>query len=93
MKLLGNRLLVKPVLVKQSLGGILLPEASQELWHLGSVKMFDVLQVAPRVEAQPGDRVLCQSYTDGALQLDDGTAIMDERLVLAILPKDKRYEI
>ncbi len=105
MKLLGNRLLVKPVASQdRTAAGIFLPQGSQDAFNLGSVKCFEVLQVSfplrdfdekagPAMEAQPGDRVLCQSYTHGPQPLPDGTAIISEDLVLAIIPKDKRYEI
>jgi co-chaperonin GroES (HSP10) len=106
MKLLGNRLLVKPVIVERSAVGLHLPSGAQDPWYLGAAKMFDVLAVGTGrvvckkgfqtlipVEAKPGERVLARSYTEGVLQLDDGTGIISEHLILAIIPKDKRYEI
>lgn len=99
MKLLGNRLLVKVVPPQeQSAGGIIIPENSLDCSSsLCWPKMFDVLQVgtgSPNrpVEAKPGERVLCHSYTSGPVPLEDGTAIIDESLILAIIPKDNRYE-
>jgi co-chaperonin GroES (HSP10) len=98
MKLLGNRLHVKPVASQdRTLSGLFLPQGSGDELNLGSVKCFDVLGVGSGskypVEALTGDRVLCQSYTHGPLPLPDGTAIIDENLVLAIIPRDKRYEL
>lgn len=106
MKLLGNRLLVKPVASQdKTLSGLFLPQGSEDYFNLGSVKCFDVLDVGrgkpeyfgdtvgyASPDVQPGDRVLCQSYTHGPLPLPDGTAIIDESLVLAIIPNNNRYE-
>lgn len=104
MRILGNRLLVKEVLPGEKTdGGIVIPEQARAAGKFGPSKLWDVLQVGfpradaegkagPALEAQPGDRVITFSYTSGALLLDDGTAIISEDLILAIIPKDKRYE-
>ena len=98
MRLLGNRLLVKEVLPGEKTdGGIFIPEQSRAAGQFGPSKLWDVIQVGPgrkgiALEPLPGDRVITFSYTSGALPLDDGTAIISEDLILAIIPKDKRYE-
>lgn len=94
MKLLGNRLLVKPILQEKTDGGIHIPAQAQERTRFGGPKLWDVLQVGTKqTEVQPGDRVITFSYTSGALPLDDGTSIVNDADVLVILPKDpNRYE-
>lgn len=104
MRILGNRLLVKEVLPgKKTAGGIFIPEQSREADRFGSTKLWDVLQIGPGkmsgffnipvpMEPLPGDRVITFSHTSGALPLPDGTAIIRDDLILAIIPKDKRYE-
>ena len=103
MKLLGNRLLVKEVLPGEKTdGGIVIPEQARAAGKFGPSKLWDVIAVGPGrlslhshrypVQASPGDRVITFSYSSGAFPLEDGTAIIDESLILAIIPKDKRYE-
>lgn len=93
MKLLGNRLLVKIVRGLKSEGGIFFPPSAMDSARFGGPKLYDVLQPGSKAaEVLAGDRVLCFSWTDGAQPLDDGTAIVSMDQVLAIIPKDKRYE-
>lgn len=106
MKLIGNRLLVKEVLPGEKTdGGIVIPEQARASGQFGPSKLWDVLAVGPGrvvykrgfttdvpIEAKPGDRVITHSYESGAYPLDDGTAIISDDLILAIIPKDKRYE-
>ena len=102
LRLLGNRLLVREVLpAEMSAGGIFIPGSVRNSSTFGGTKLFDVLQVSwPQRNAKgnpflsevlPGDRVITHSYTEGPMPLPDGTEIINESMVLAIIPRDDRY--
>lgn len=65
--------------------------------NTGGPKEYRVLQVGPGrrnrsgeplpVEFTPGDRVICHSYTQGAVEVEPGKFVMDAGMVIAILPK------
>jgi co-chaperonin GroES (HSP10) len=49
-------------------------------------KVYRVLQVSDKCAvAKPGDRVLCYSYTEGAIKVEDDKKIIGEDQILAIL--------
>ena len=98
MKLLGNRAIVERVKRKTAttVGGILLPETLMDDYNTGGPKEYLVLQVGPghrnrdgsvrSVEFEPGDRVICHSYTQGVHELPDGRKIITDDMVIAVIP-------
>lgn len=99
MKLLGNKILVERIKspTATTTGNILLPPIALDDHNTGGPKLFLVLQVGPglenrkgiplSMECEPGDRVLCQSYTQGAYELSDGRMIITHDMIIAVLPK------
>mgnify|MGYP001595801327 CR=1 FL=1 len=99
MKLLSNHCLVERVKRKTALttGGILLPDVCIDDFNTGGPKEFIVLGVGPGrrnrngdtvpVEFVPGDRVICHSYTTGTHPLPDGTMVITDDMVIAVIPK------
>jgi len=95
MKLLGNRLLVEPI-VADSIGSIVLPESLKDDNNVGGPKVFRVIQIGTGrltrkgvripIEAAPGDRVICHSYTSGPEPLGDKRKVITEEQIIAILP-------
>ncbi len=94
MKLLGNRLLVKPV-IPDRIGLIYLPETARgqghySLWHVlqtGPGRVTPKSVLVP-VETKAGDRVITgTSHDQGQVQLEDGTSIINEEAILCVIPK------
>jgi co-chaperonin GroES (HSP10) len=66
-------------------------------FNTGGPKLYTVLAVGPGrrtkrglvvpLPIQPGDRVLCHSYTEGPVDLADDTKIITGEQVLAIFPQ------
>jgi len=94
MKLLGNRLRVKPVITDR-IGAIFLPETARTG---GRYALWTVLQTGPGritsksvlipVEAATGDRVITGTAHDqGLVQLEDGTSIIQEDSILCVISK------
>ena len=96
MKLLSHHLHVQSIPAKQ-IGSIILPKDLNEDVNHGGVKVFRVLAVGPGrrnrkgvllpLECTPGDRVMCHSYFTGPMKLDDGSYIITDSEVIAVLPK------
>lgn len=98
MKPLSNHIIVKRV--KQptaAVGGmILLPPILVDDYNTGGPKEYEVLAVGPGrrnrkaitvpVECQPGDRVICHSYTTGVTELDDGHMVITDDMIIAVIP-------
>jgi len=101
MKLLGNHLLVQRVkrATATTTGGILLPPIALDDNNTGGHKEYRVLQVGPGrrnrkgillpVECSPGDRVVCQSFTNGAAELSDGRMVITDDMIIAVIPVQK----
>ncbi len=99
MKMISNRVLVQRVKAERANtdGVIILPPICMDDNNTGGPKVYRVLAVGPGrrnrrgetlpVEFSPGDRVLCQSYFTGATELKDGTFIITDDMVIAVLPK------
>lgn len=95
MKLLSNHIHIKSIPAKQ-IGTIHLMKDLNEDLNYGGVKVFRVLAVGPGrvnrkghiipVECAPGDRVMCHSYFTGPCELQDGTQIITDDQIIAVLP-------
>jgi co-chaperonin GroES (HSP10) len=94
-QLLGNRVLVERINPPATRNGIYLPESARDDNNTGGPKEFMVLAVGPGrvvkgknrpVECQPGDRVICHSYTSGPVELEDGTRVITDDQILFVLP-------
>ena len=95
MKLLSNHVHIKSIPAKQ-IGVIHLMKDLNEDMNYGGVKVFRVLAVGPGrrnrkgvllpVECSPGDRVMCHSYFTGPTSMDDGTHIITDDQIIAVLP-------
>lgn len=87
LRLLGNRLLVEEVIAIQSQGGIVFPEtAVNHYQHAPGAKLYTVLQLGDKVTepVRVGDRVLCHSFTDGAVPINGGASqIIREHQIIA----------
>lgn len=84
MKILGNRVLLKPLAAKTvSDGGIHYAMAFRD-----DQSQFEVLAVGPKVpdEVKPGCRVLAFLYRDHTA-LPDGSRIVDAKELLAVWGK------
>lgn len=83
MKLLGNRILVEPLVKKEtSHGGVVMPQQYND-----DQMQYRVVAVGPGkngvpLEVQPGDCVLCNVWVKGDYVLPDGKRIMDVDNVL-----------
>lgn len=101
MKLLGDHILVERVKSAKAstTGGILLPPVALDDYNTGGLKEFRVLAVGPgrrnrkgvtvALECSPGDRVICESYTEGAEVLDDGRMVIRSSFIVAVVPLQK----
>lgn len=95
MKLLRNHIHVAPIVV-QRIASIELPAFMTE-YTFDTYRLYRVLQVGPGrttrkgvkipIECEPGDRVICHSHTTGPMQMEDGTMLITDDQVLAVLPK------
>ncbi len=99
MKLLGNHILVERVKhASKTAGGIHLPPILMDDHNTGGPKEFLVLDVGPGrrnrkgvlncVECSPGDRVICHSYTTGAIELEGGRKVITDDMIIAVLPSN-----
>lgn len=99
MRLLSNYILAERIKPTTALtdGGIYLPPIALDDLNTGGPKHFGVLAVGPGrrnrkgrvlpLECQPGDRVICESFTKGVIELKDGTCILSDDMVLAVIPR------
>lgn len=98
MRLLSNKLLVERVKRAQATtgGSILLPPIALDDYNTGGPKEFRVLAKGPGrmvkgqlrpIECEPGDRIICQSYTTGPKEFGDGRMIITDDMILAVVPR------
>lgn len=102
MKLLNNNLLVERVKRETALtdGGILLPPICLDDNNTSGPKEWGVIAVGPGrrnrkgiiipIECQPGDRIICESYTTGPRDLGNGRCIITDDMILAVIPKQTK---
>lgn len=84
MKPLGNYIHVRPLPFRAS-SPIVIPQAYQNI----DVKLFSVLAVGSKVqEISVGNMILTHSYTAGPMDLDDGSAMVKDDQVLAVIGND-----
>lgn len=96
MRLLGNRIIAEPV-IETMRGNLHLPATATDYYNTGGVKVFRVLQVGTGhlskkgirlpVECEPGDKVLCHSYSAAPKKFDDRTFVITTDQIIAIIPK------
>jgi len=96
MKMLGNNVLVEPIQY-ETIGSIVLPEQLKMSQSLGHPTVWWVLAVGPGrltkkgvrvpIECEPGDRVICYSYTEGPKPFDDRRLVVNADTILLVLPK------
>ena len=95
-RILGNRALVRKIDAPTTAGGIYLPESARDDHNVGGPKVYEVMGVGPGamikgrrrpLECQPGDRVICQSYLTGPIELEHDHLIITGDQILAIIPK------
>jgi co-chaperonin GroES (HSP10) len=94
---LGNHLLVRRPEVIKTTGLIHLPPVAQDDNNTGGPKEVIVLAVGPGrrnrkgvvapIEAKPGDRCIIHSYTTGPQPLPDGSLIITDDQILAVIPQ------
>lgn len=98
-QLLGDRVLVEPIIITRTHGGILLPQVLQDEANVGGAKMFRVIAVGPGrrtkkgvqvpIECKPGDRVLCHSYFKGPVKAGDNWQIITSDQILMVYEAPK----
>ena len=91
----SNHVLVARI-VSEKIGSIYLTARLQDDNNVGGYKVYRVLAVGPGrltrkgvrvpVECEPGDRVICHSYTSGAVPLEGGRHLITDDQILAVLP-------
>lgn len=97
MHVLSDNLLVEAIPQTRSNGGIHFAPSYGQQENVGGPKVFRVLAVGPGrvnrkgllipVEAEPGDRVICHSYTSGPIDLGGERHLIKADQILAVLPK------
>lgn len=98
MKVLANKLLVERIKRPVYPGSVIvLPPILLDDNNTGGPKEFLVLQTGPGrrtrkgvvlpIECEPGDRVICHSYTTGAVEVGNGKMIITDDQIIAVLPK------
>lgn len=93
MKVLGNNIHAAPVKIDY-IGAVVIPEAvsirqNYSLWtclQSGPGRVNRKGMLIP-TEVEPGDRMVCQFQHNGSAELPDGTAIINEEQVLAVIPR------
>ena len=80
-----------------SSGGIILPQSTHDDNNVGGPKEVLVISVGPGklnrkgvripIECEPGDRCIIHSYTTGPQPLPDGTLLITDDQILAVIPK------
>lgn len=98
LTLTSNHLLVEPV-ARERIGSIHLPDQLKDDDNIGGPKEYWVHLVGPGrvtrkgvripIEAQPGDRVICQSYTDGPKPFDGRAFVITEDQILMVIPREQ----
>lgn len=96
MRPLGNRLIVERI-KRQQLGLIHVPEAFLDDDNTGGPKEYLVHAVGPGrttkkgvtipIECEPGDRIVCHSYTTGHQPIGDGRFIITDDMILFVIPR------
>lgn len=99
MQILGNRFVGERVKLETSHpdSAIILPQILQDDNNTGGPKEWRVLQVGPGrkakdgtampIEFSAGDRVICHSYTTGAVCIEPGKFIIEADMVIAVIPR------
>jgi len=97
MKVLGNHLLVEAIPQTRSAGGIHFSPGYGQQENVGGPKVFRVLATGPGrpnrkgvlipLEAEPGDRIICHSYTSGPVDVGPDRHLITSDQILAVLPK------
>lgn len=84
----GKHLLVSRIF-RPYLGSIAIPETLQDDCNIGGPKECRVIAAGPKVEKdiEPGDRVICHSWTEGPIEAGDRHYIITEQQVLAVIKK------
>ena len=92
MKLIGPRILCRPI-NPDRIGAIVLPESVKAIQNY---RLWTVLAVGPGritrkgvaipLECAVGDRVVTTHYHAAPVELPDGTAILTEDQILAVIP-------
>lgn len=95
MKPMANNLIVSHIPMEYH-GSIVMPESMKDALNTGGVKCFRVHAVGPGrltrkgvrvpIECEPGDRVLCHSYTTGPTPLDNDRMVISAEMILAVIP-------
>jgi co-chaperonin GroES (HSP10) len=98
MKMIANNVLVEPIEYTQ-IGSIVLPDQLKMSQELGHPRVFWVIAVGPGrltrkgvrvpIECEPGDRVICHSYTEGPKPFDDRRMVVNADTIIIVLPQDK----
>lgn len=96
IRLLGNRLIVLPLL-QERLGRIYLPDSARDANNVGGPKQFVVRMVGQGrrlkdgsflpLEMKVGDRVICASYTTGDELSSGNEQIVNADQVIAVIPQ------
>lgn len=95
MKVMGNRVLVRPIRVEFS-GRFVLPEKTRMDYFLNQPRFYEVVAVGPGrktrrgvvvpIELAPGERVICVSDTEGEEDAPNGLKLVGADTVLAAFP-------
>lgn len=101
MKILGNRVLARIHQIEK-IGSIFLPPTAKDYYNTGGPKEFVVEEVGtghvtrkgvqiPIDWCEPGDRILCHSYTTGPVEsgIRDDLFFITPDQILAIIPMQK----
>lgn len=93
----SNHIHAQPI-PTDKIGHIYLTQKLQFSMELGKPRLMRVLATGPGklnkkslripIEAHPGDKILVHSYTDGPMDLPDGTVILTDDQILAVLPQN-----
>jgi len=79
LKLLGSRILVRPLPQETKKGSIFLVEKFQD-----DRKRWEVIDVGPKTkDIKPGDKVIVHGNVDNLYEFTDGVQILNDKDVLA----------
>lgn len=98
MRLLNNNILCERVKLPTNPNSkIVLPPIAQDDNNTGGPKEYRVIAVGPGrknrkgvlipVECEPGDRFIAHSYTQGPAEVGPNQFIMNDDMILMVLPK------
>ncbi|RMD57787.1 co-chaperone GroES [Candidatus Woesearchaeota archaeon] len=84
LKPLGERVLLKPVSVEKTKGGLYLPESAKELKKEGEVLAVGTTKDGKELPLKQGDKVLYGGYSSEEFEIDgEKVVIVDFKDVLA----------